>query len=149
MQGVGSGVPISGVGGPPRRTGLYASASSMASEQADFARILSMSGAEARVASGRTPGDGSQTAERKAREAAEGLVGVVLVQPILKQLRESNQAAPPFQPTRGEQQFRSMLDAKLAQEITRSARFPLVDRLARDMRDRLGTAPQPEFAATG
>jgi Rod binding domain-containing protein len=89
-----------------------------------------------------------KAADAKARETAERLVAVVLVQPILKQVRESNQAAEPFKPTRGEQQFQGMLDAKLAQEITQSARFPLVERLAQDMRQQVRTDAQPKFTAT-
>lgn len=99
-----------------------------ASERAEFAEILAMAG---------DPGPARDADE--ARRAAERLVSVVLVQPILKQVRETNQAAPPFAPTSGQKQFQSMLDAKLAQEITRSARFPLVERLARDMRERSPT----------
>ncbi len=151
MNGVGSTLPISLGGGSPLGHDLLASASSLRSEQSDFSRILSMSGV-APGTSADKPGsaaEAAQAADRKARDTAEKLVAVVLVQPILKQVRESNQAAPPFQPTRGEQQFRSMLDAKLAQEITQSARFPLVERLARDMRQSLRTDAQPEFAATG
>lgn len=81
------------------------------------------------------------------RDAAEQLVAAVLVEPILKQLRETSQAAPPFAPTDGEKQFRSMLDARLAHEITSGARFPLVDRLARDLRSHMRTEAQPPTAA--
>ncbi|MBK7404624.1 MAG: hypothetical protein IPJ41_08305 [Phycisphaerales bacterium] len=70
----------------------------------------------------------------EARKAAEEFVSMVLVEPILKQVRETNRAAPPFAPTNGEKQFQSMLDARFAREFTRAARFPLVDRLARDLR---------------
>lgn len=121
---------------------------SLTREQADFSRILSMSGA-AEVGKADDSADAkNKTTEDRARATAERLVAVVLVQPILKQMRESNQAAEPFKPTRGEQQFQSMLDAKFAQEITQSARFPLVDRLARDMRQQMRTDAQPQFTAT-
>lgn len=80
--------------------------------------------------------------EEQAREAAEQLVSLVLVEPILAAVRESSQAAPPFAPTSGEKQFRAMLDAELAQEITRAARFPLVERLARDLRNAVRTEAQ-------
>lgn len=93
-----------------------------------------------------SPGRGRPGVD-EARDAAEKLVATVLVEPILKQVRENNNAAPPFQPTHGERQFRSMLDAKLAQEITRSARFPLVERLARDVRQQLRTEAQHTFTA--
>ncbi len=105
------------------RTGL-------ARDQAEFSRIMSF------ASSGKMPTTLSKTdeADTQARDAAEQLVAVVLIEPIFKLMRESNQAAPPFAPTNGEKQFRSMLDAKLAHEITSAARFPLVDRLARDLR---------------
>jgi Rod binding domain-containing protein len=114
-------------------TNPAAARTGLARDQADFARILSMA----------DPGRGGATTEaaldERARDAAEQLVAVVLVEPILKQLRESSQASPPFAPTDGEKQFRSMLDAKLAHEITGAARFPLVERLARDLRSHLRT----------
>ena len=121
---------------------------SLTREQADFSRILSMSGAAEVDKTDDRDDAKEKTAEDRARATAERLVAVVLVQPILKQMRESNQAAEPFKPTRGEQQFQSMLDAKFAQEITQSARFPLVDRLARDMRQQMRTDAQPQFTAT-
>jgi Rod binding domain-containing protein len=77
----------------------------------------------------------------EARDAASQLVAITFVQPVLQQLRDSNDAAPPFAPTQGERQFRALLDAELAGEITRAAQFPLVDRLARDL---LRLPPQPE-----
>ena len=121
---------------------------SLTNDQADFSRILSMSGAAAATKTADSPTDADKTAEQRARDTAERLVAVVLIQPILKQMRESNRAAEPFKPTRGEQQFQSMLDAKFAQEISKSARFPLVDRLARDMRHQMRTDAQPQFTAT-
>lgn len=78
-------------------------------------------------------GRGRATGDR-AREAAEEFVAVALVEPILRELRESSDAAPPFAPTRGEKQFRALLDAQLSREIARASRFPLVDRLVSDLR---------------
>jgi hypothetical protein len=74
----------------------------------------------------------------KAREAAEKLISTTLVEPILKQLRETNNAAPPFGPTPAEKQFGSLLDHRLSQDIVRSANFPIVDRVARDLLRNLG-----------
>ncbi len=71
--------------------------------------------------------------ELRAREAAEQLVAIGLVQPVLKELRESNRASPPFAPSQGERQFRALMDAELAQRITRAAGFSLVERLAHDL----------------
>lgn len=91
-------------------------------------------------------GAAEQTPEERAREAAENLVSISLVQPLLEQLRSTGEAAPPFAPTRGERQFRALLDAELAQRMTRAARFPMVDRLARDLLERAAgaTAAPPE-----
>ncbi|VAX39213.1 hypothetical protein MNBD_PLANCTO03-806 [hydrothermal vent metagenome] len=113
---------------------IASSRSGLAKEQAEFARIMSMASA------GKTPAP--READDEARDAAEQLVAVVLIEPIFKRMRESNQAAPPFAPTNGEKQFQSMLDAKLAHEITSAARFPLVDRLARDLRSTQRTEAQ-------
>jgi Rod binding domain-containing protein len=81
---------------------------------------------------GQATGRGTDPAGR-ARSAAEQFVAVTFVEPILKQLRETSQAAPPFAPTQGEKQFRALLDAKFAHQIVRASRFPLVDRLAGDL----------------
>lgn len=70
----------------------------------------------------------------EAREIAESFVAVALVEPALKQARESTWAAPPFAPSQAEKQFASMMDSHVAREVTRAANFPLVDRLARNMR---------------
>ncbi len=69
----------------------------------------------------------------RARQAAEKLVATTLVEPILKQLRETNNAAPPFGPTKAEKQFGSFLDASLSQQIVSSAQFPLVKRIQQDL----------------
>jgi Rod binding domain-containing protein len=80
----------------------------------------------------------------KARDAAEQLVAIGLIQPVLKEFREGNRASPPFAPSPGERQFRALLDAELAQRISRAARFPLVERLAHDLLKRsAGHGPEP------
>ena len=95
--------------------------------QRDFAGILSR----------RFDRPGEQVdPEQQAKEAAQQLVSITLVQPLLAQLRATSTAAPPFAPTPAERQFRAMSDAHLAQEIVKAAQFPLVDRLARDMLSR-------------
>ncbi len=71
--------------------------------------------------------------EVAARKAAEQFVSIALVQPILAEVRASNDAAEPFKPTPAEQQFGSLMDAQTAQEIVRASGFPLVERLARDL----------------
>jgi Rod binding domain-containing protein len=90
------------------------------------------------------------TPAAKARDVAEQYVSIALVQPLLKQLRETSNAAPPFAPTQAEKQFRALTDADLAQRIVRAKQFPLIDRLARDLLKRGGEMPrsvQEEVAA--
>ncbi|CAN5815568.1 hypothetical protein BH11PLA1_BH11PLA1_17230 [soil metagenome] len=73
------------------------------------------------------------TAAQRARTAAEEFVSVALVQPILKQLRETDGAAAPFNAGPAEKQFRAMLDSAQAQQIVKAKSFPLVDRLAQSL----------------
>jgi Rod binding domain-containing protein len=83
------------------------------------------------------------TPQARAREVAEQYVSIALVQPLLKQLRETSNAAPPFAPTQAEKQFRALTDADLAQRIVKAKQFPLVDRLAHDLLKRGGELPRP------
>lgn len=67
----------------------------------------------------------------RAREAAEQFVSLALVQPILKQARESGwSAGPPFGASKAEKQFLALRDADFAERIVKKADWPLVDRLA-------------------
>ncbi len=77
-----------------------------------------------------------QTPEQQARGAAEEFVAMALIQPVLKQLRESNHASPPFGPTEGEKKFGAVLDSEVAKRIVRASRFPLVDRMATSLLQR-------------
>ena len=67
--------------------------------------------------------------EAEVRQTAEQLVATAFIAPVLKQIRESSQAEPPFAPTPAEKQFGSILDTRTAEEIVRSANLPIVDRL--------------------
>ena len=116
---------------------LSPSRASLARTQRDFAAALGRAG--------RDPGERPATPLEGAREAAQQLVSVALVQPLLKQLRDSSRAAPPFAPTQAEKQFAAIGDATLAQDIARAANFPLVDRLARDLL-RMGAARAADIA---
>lgn len=112
--------------------------SAISSRQDDFSRIL----AKASDTSKLTP-------EENARRAAREFVAMSLVQPLLKEMRESNHAAPPFAPTGAEKQFQSMLDAHSAQQIVRARQFSLVDSVARKLLDaqhRTQDASQPQHA---
>ena len=106
--------------------------------QREFVEVLG------RVRSG--PSDAVQPEER-ARRVAEDFVAAAFIEPVLKQLRESNTGAAPFAPGPGEQQFRGLMDAQVARQISRAARFPLVNRLAHDLLKKSATtapgAPTP------
>jgi Rod binding domain-containing protein len=90
-------------------------------KQSQFSRVLA--GERARA-----------VGEDEAIQIARDLVAVSLVQPLLKEWRNSEESPPPFGPGQAEKQFRAMQDASLAQELTRASHFPLVDRLASDLR---------------
>lgn len=89
----------------------------------DFADLL---GIADRTLAGAGPAD-------QARDAAERFVAKVLVEPLLGLARASNNSPPPLGPAPGEQQFGSLLDAQRAMDLVRSTRWPIVDRLARDL----------------
>mgnify|MGYP007037792050 CR=1 FL=1 len=75
----------------------------------------------------------SKEGPEAAREAAEDFVSIALVLPVLKQMREMNQAAPPFAPSDGEKKFGALLDAELAARLVRSTKFGIVDAVAERM----------------
>ncbi len=103
---------------------------SIAMRDAGFARFL----ASASVS-------GDAITNDQTRQAAEQLVAVTFIQPILRAARESNNAAPPFAPTAIEKQFGPLMDARLSDAIMRSSRWPLIDRIERDMRANGKQAP--------
>ena len=89
----------------------------------------------------------SMTPEQRAREGAEQLVGVALVQPVFKQLREANEAAEPFAPGKSERTFRGMMDAQLSQRLVHSGHWGLVDRVAQMLLRKQEQGQQPVLAA--
>lgn len=80
-----------------------------------------------------TQGKSVEAKELRAGEAAQKLVASTLVEPILKQLRETNNAAAPFGPTEAEKQFGPILDGQIADRIVGAADFPLVERIKQDL----------------
>jgi Rod binding domain-containing protein len=116
--------------GPPLDRSPFSPGSLLKEAQESFASVLGRAQGSAAAA--------PMSDAQRAREAAEQLVTQTFVAPMLKQLRETNQAAAPFAPTQAEKQFRALTDADLAQRIVRAARFPLVDRLAQDLLKRAG-----------
>jgi Rod binding domain-containing protein len=81
--------------------------------------------------------DRALTPQQQARSAAEQFVSIAMVQPLLSQLRQTNQAAPPFAPSNAEKQFQSLFDAQVAERITSAKKFPLVDAVAEQLLKRL------------
>jgi Rod binding domain-containing protein len=97
----------------------------LAERQKSFAGILSRAQSH--------PGAKAATSEVEARESAEQFVAITFLQPLLKQLRETNRASAPFALSAGEKQMQGMLDAHVSQQIVSSSSWPLVDRIASDM----------------
>lgn len=93
-------------------------------------------------------GKSVEAAELRATEAAQKLVSSTLVEPILKQLRETNNAAAPFGPTPAEKQFGPILDGQLAEKIVSAADFPMVERIKQDLMKNSAYITQAEHAST-
>jgi len=94
-------------------------------------------------------GKSVEAKELRAGEAAQKLVASTLVEPILKQLRETNNAAAPFGPSEAEKQFGPILDGQIADRIVGAADFPLVDRIKQDlMKNSAYTAQATQASAT-
>ncbi len=111
-----------GIGGGARLDSLsQIEAAFNPSEPSAFANILGV----------RRPQGGD--AAEEARTAAEEFVAISLVQPILEQLRETNEAAPPFAPGPAERMFGPILDAEIAQRIVQKSGYDLVDAVARQL----------------
>lgn len=91
-------------------------------------------------------GDGAATPERRAREAAEDFVAIALVQPILKQMRESNHTPPPFGPGEGEKALGGLADAQVARAIVRQGRWGVVGSIEQQMLGRLRARGEPSEA---
>jgi Rod binding domain-containing protein len=81
------------------------------------------------------------------RKAAEEFVSIAFVEPILRSLRESNQAAEPFAPTAAEKSFGPLLDAEISKKIVSHERYGLVDAVARQLRE-AGSAGKAGKAAS-
>lgn len=101
-----------------------------------------------RSALAKAGGEREQTPEQRARTGAEQLVAQALVNPMLKQMRQSSQAAPPFAPSQAEKSFRGLMDAELSQRMVRSGNWALVDRLAQDMLRKVPTATPTRSSTT-
>lgn len=95
-------------------------------------------------AQGAGVGDADESPEQTARRSAESLVAMTFIQPLLKQLRDTSTAAPPFAPTQGEKQFQGLMDAELALRMVRKGDFPIVDRIADKLLRKTEQSTAPE-----
>lgn len=107
--------------------------------QRSFAGVLSRAGGAGKP----------ETPESRAREGAEQFVAISFLQPLLKQLRETNRAAAPFAPSSGEKQMQGLMDAELSSRLAKAQRWPLVDRIAQDLLRKSAEAPTPDAAEKG
>lgn len=124
MNGLGT---IDTARGPGTLTDSYAAPRMIAGgnthdEQRAFGEVLGL-------ARGTNPDATPEQKRADAREAAEKLVASTFIEPLLKSMRESNQAAAPFAPTQGEKQFRGLIDARVAESVVRRSNLSIVDRV--------------------
>ena len=75
-----------------------------------------------------------------ARRSAEQMVASLFVQPLLDMALESD-AGGPFAPGTGEKTFGPLLNQRLADEIVRKARLPLVDAVVEQVLTGTGEEP--------
>ncbi len=83
-------------------------------------------------------GRGADLEVDKEREAAEQLIATTFIEPMLREAREVRSSDGPFGMTEAEKQFGSLMDTATAKNMVRSWDFPMIDRLARDMRAATG-----------
>ncbi|MFT5422587.1 MAG: Rod binding domain-containing protein [Phycisphaerales bacterium] len=96
---------------------------SSADEQQAFGEILGL-------ARGKNLDATPEQKRDEAREAAEKLVASTFIEPLLKSVRESSQAAAPFAPTQAEKQFRGLMDARVAESVVHRTDLAIVGRIA-------------------
>ena len=113
----------------------------MSRRQDDFTSVI------ARAKNG-VGGPGAGDRAKTARDAAEQFIATALVQPILSQLRSTNQAAAPFAPTSGERSFQQMADAQTAIGFVRKSHWSFVDRIA-DAIERRSAVATPTTGTKG
>jgi Rod binding domain-containing protein len=135
-------VGISGLSGIGTAAQRAPAPSRLEADQASFRQVLSIADRtiDANV------GERSVVAPNdEQRKAAQDFVALAFVQPILKQLRESNQAAAPFAPSSGQRSFQQMLDGVLSRKITQASSWELVDKV----HERLAGRTSPSQGGTG
>ncbi len=97
-------------------------------KQREFSRVLGRVNPAIQAAE---LGTETNSAKAKRRQAAEDMVAISLVQPILKSVRENNNAAAPFGPGPAEKQFGVFMDAAWARSMVKSGNFQLVNSVER------------------
>ena len=95
-------------------------------EQKAFGEVLGL-------ARGTDPDATPEQKRADAREAAEKLVARTFIEPLMRSMRESNQAAAPFAPTQAEKQFRGLMDARVAEAVVHRSDMAIVGRIADDL----------------
>lgn len=71
--------------------------------------------------------DGGKKSRDEVREAAEGLVSVAFVLPMMKMMREEPFKTDLFHGGQGEEMFAARLDEQLADRMTRGMNLPVVE----------------------
>ncbi|MEM7228259.1 MAG: hypothetical protein AAF432_05510 [Planctomycetota bacterium] len=119
IDAISTGIDVRASAAPSRRDGAVSS----------FSSLLQQAGE-------------TGTADERLHAAAEGLVSTAFIQPVLSMLREQNQAAGPFAPSAAERRFGPLLDEMIADRVTSSANFPLVDAIVNRYRASMSTSAQ-------
>ena len=114
------------VAGNPWERSTSARDQSRANDRRIFSSVLS-----------RAKEDAPADPEQAAREGAENLISVALVQPILAKMRDSAWGVEPFKQTSGQKSFNGMMDNALALKMVRSGNWPLVDKVTDRMLTKL------------
>lgn len=121
----------------PGRVGGGASAAAPGgvepSLQRDFADLLGIAR--------RVRGGGGADLERRAHDTAERFVATTFVQPLLDRFTEMSDPAPPFQRTRAERTFGTLLNGQMALEVVRKGEWSVVDRVASRLLEQAGGGP--------
>ncbi|KAA0216481.1 MAG: hypothetical protein DYG94_04855 [Leptolyngbya sp. PLA3] len=85
----------------------------------------------------------------QAQQAAEGLVAMTLIEPLLREAREMRSSEGPFGLTEAERQFGALMDARTAGRMVKAWNMPLVDQLARQMREEARTVETTGHEVSG
>lgn len=99
---------------------------SVAGGQHSFAASLFAAG-EAGATASET--DAEVLPRADARASAETLVAQTFIAPLLAQLRETNKAAGPFGVSEAEKRLGPVFDERIATQVVRQARLPIVDQV--------------------